>query len=45
MKYIEIENGTTLTNHSSVNEELRSRSKTGNACCHSVCRIFCLPVC
>ena len=28
--------GTNLTNQNSVNEELRSRSKTGNACCHSV---------
>ena len=28
--------GTTLTNQSSIHEEIKSRLKTGNACCHSV---------
>ena len=28
--------GTTLTNHNSIQEEIKSRLKSGNACCHSV---------
>jgi len=28
--------GTTLTNQNSIQEEIRSRLKSGNACCHSV---------
>jgi hypothetical protein len=28
--------GTTLMNHSSVQEEIKSWLKSGNACCHSV---------
>ena len=36
--------GTTLTNQNYIQEEIKSRLKSGNACCHSV-QIFCLPVC
>ena len=32
--------GTTLTDQNSIQEEIKSRLKLGNAC-----RIFCLPVC
>ena len=28
--------GTAFTNHSSIKEEIKSRLKSGNACCHSV---------
>ena len=35
--------GTTLTNQNSIQEEIKSRLKSGNACYHSL-RIFCLPV-
>jgi len=28
--------GTNLTNHNSIQEEIKSRLKSGNACCHSV---------
>jgi hypothetical protein len=28
--------GTTLTNQNSIQEEIKSRLKLGNACCHSV---------
>jgi len=36
--------GTTLTNKNSIQEEIKSRLKVGNACYHSV-QNFCLPVC
>jgi len=36
--------GTTLTNQDSIQEEIKSRLKSGNACYHSV-QNFCLPVC
>jgi len=36
--------GTTLTNQNSIQEEIKKRPKSGNACYHQ-CRIFCLPVC
>ena len=36
--------GTTLTNQNFIPEEIKSRSRSGNACYHS-CRIFCLPGC
>jgi len=36
--------GTTLTNQNSIQEEIKSRLKSGNACYH-LCRIFCLPGC
>jgi len=36
--------GTTLTNQNSIQEEIKSRFKSGNACYHSVQNI-CLPVC
>jgi len=36
LKYL----GTTLTNQNSVQEEIKSRLKSGNACCHSVQNIF-----
>jgi hypothetical protein len=36
--------GTTLTNQNSIQEEIKSRLKSGNACYHSV-QIFRLPVC
>ena len=32
LKYL----GTTLTNQNSIQEEIKSRLKSGNACCHSV---------
>jgi len=35
--------GTTLTGQNSIQEEIKSRLKSGNACYYSV-RIFCLPV-
>ena len=34
---------TTLTNQNSIQEEIKSRLKSGNAIIQ--CRIFCLPVC
>ena len=36
--------GTTLTNQNSIQEEIKSRLKLGNAAI-TRCRIFCLPVC
>ena len=36
--------GTTLTNQSSIGEEIKTRLKSGNASIIR-CRIFCLPVC
>ena len=36
--------GTALTNQNSIQEEIKSRLKLGNACYHSV-QNFCLPVC
>ena len=36
--------GTTLTNQNSIQEEIKSRLKLGNACYHSV-QNLCLPVC
>jgi len=36
--------GTTLTNQNSIQEEIKSRLKSGNACYHSVQNLF-LPVC
>ena len=36
--------GTTSTNKNSIQEEIKSRLKVGNASYHSV-QIFCLPVC
>jgi len=36
--------GTTLTNHNSIAEEIKSRLRSGNACYHSV-QNFCLPGC
>ena len=36
--------GTTLTNQNSIQKEIKSRLKLGNACYHSV-QNFCLPVC
>ena len=35
--------GKTLTNQNPIQEEIKSRLKSGNACCHSVQK-FCLPV-
>ena len=35
--------GTNFRNHNSIQEEIRSNLKSGNACYHW-CRIFCLPV-
>jgi hypothetical protein len=32
--------GTTLTNKNSIQEEIKSRMKLGNACCHSVWNIL-----
>jgi len=32
--------GTTFTYHNSIQEEIKSRSKLGNACCHSVQNLF-----
>jgi len=32
--------GTTLMNQSSIQEEIKSRPKSGNACCHSVQNIL-----
>jgi hypothetical protein len=36
--------GTNLTNHNSIQEEIKSRLNSGNAYYHSV-QNFCLPVC
>jgi len=36
--------GTTLTNQTSIQEEIKSRLKSGNVCYHSVQKC-CLPVC
>ena len=36
--------GTTLTNQNSIAEEIKSRSRSGNACYHSV-QNLCLPSC
>jgi len=36
---------TTLTNQNSIQEEIKSRLKLGNACYYSVQNIFCFPVC
>ena len=36
--------GTTLTNQNSIQKEIKSRLKLGNACYHSVQKLF-LPVC
>ena len=36
--------GTILTNQNSIQEEIKSSLKPGNACCHSG-QIFCRPVC
>ena len=36
--------GTTLTNQNSIQEEIKSRLKLGNACYYLV-QNFCLPVC
>jgi len=36
--------GTNLMNQNYIEEEIKSRLKSGNACYHSV-QIFCLPVC
>jgi hypothetical protein len=36
--------GKTLTNQYCIQENIKSRLKSGNSCCHS-CRIFCFPVC
>ena len=36
--------GTTVTNQNSIQEEIRSRLKSGNVCYHSV-QNFCLTVC
>ena len=36
--------GITLTYQNSIQEEIKSRMKSGNACYHSV-QNFCLPVC
>jgi hypothetical protein len=35
--------GTTLRNQNCIQEEIKSRLQSGNACCHW-CRMFCLPV-
>jgi hypothetical protein len=32
--------GATLTNRNSIHEEIKSRLKSGNACCHSVQNLF-----
>jgi len=40
LKYL----GTTLTYQNSIQEEIKSRLKSGNACYHLV-QNFCLPVC
>ena len=32
--------GTTLTNQNSIQEEIKSRLKSGNACCHSVLNLL-----
>jgi len=37
LKYL----GTTLTNQNSIQEEIKSRLKSGNACYHSVQNILC----
>jgi len=36
LKYL----GTTLTNQNSIREEIKSRLKSGNACCHSVLNLL-----
>ena len=36
--------GTTLTNHNSIQEEIKARLKSGNACYH-LGQTFCLPAC
>jgi ribosomal protein S2 len=36
--------GTTITNQNLIQEEIKSRLNSGNACCHSVQK-FCLLVC
>ena len=36
--------GTTLTNQNSIQKEIKSRLKVGNACT-TRCRTFCLPIC
>jgi len=36
--------GTNLTNQNSIQEEIKSRLKSGNSCYHW-CRIVCLPFC
>jgi hypothetical protein len=36
--------GTNLTNQNSLQEEIKSRLDSGNAC-YQWCRIFCIPVC
>ena len=36
--------GTTRTNQNSIHEEIKTRLKSGNACCYSV-QVFFLPVC
>jgi hypothetical protein len=33
--------GTTLTNQNSIQEEIKSRLKSGNACCHLVQNVLC----
>jgi hypothetical protein len=40
LKYL----GTTVTNQNSIQEEIKSKLKSGNACYFSV-QNFCLPVC
>jgi len=32
--------GTSFTNQNSVQEEIKSSLKSGNACCHSECFVF-----
>jgi len=40
LKYL----GTNLRNQTSIQEDIKSRLESGNACSHSS-RIFCLPLC
>ena len=35
--------GTTLTDQNSIAEEIKSRLRSGSACCIIRCRILCLP--